>query len=148
MMMIHLNVFILSCQSLDLFDAFGYTSGILLYLITMAGFWLILFSMSCKLKGFLWTRALCIRGLPQLKGKPGQHLLLCGSVFDHVSLDLYWGTKVISQTQWCFLFITASVHCWTYWSSHGILGWTRFEFAALSLMPYYVKCCLKKANKT
>lgn len=104
--MIHLKIFILSCQSLDIFDTCVYTYRILLYVIAMAGFWVILFSMSCRLKGFLWARGLCVSGIASAEGQSSrQCLLLCGSVFDHISLDIYWGTKVISRAQWCFYLI-------------------------------------------
>lgn len=73
---------------------------------------------------------------------------LKGSVFDHINLDLYWGPEVSSQTQWCFYLIWLQSIAGDIGIAVIFLGWTRFEFAALTLMPYCVECCVKKANKT
>lgn len=143
--MLHLNCCILSLQSLVIFDMFEYTYRVLKYVITMVGFQSILFNMSFKLKSSLWTGVgggSAYVALPWLKGE------LLASIGCSVVVSLILSTYIFSTglLNLCsilntvgLLFNMTSVHCWRYWTNRSILQRTRFESAALNLMPCYVE---------
>lgn len=77
---------------------------LLKYVIIVAGFWYILLNVSCKLESCLWIRGF----MPMwhwLSWRVSQHLLLCGSAFNLINLNLYWAAKLMFSRKHSSIFI-------------------------------------------